>query len=166
MQTKHLFDLILKKMGVFCINILLFPTFHSLQVLPLNNSQGCRLYTRRVHPNRIRDSLASRRSPLQNPKPQFHFAIAMAFRGSISRSLVTAARTSLRSSPPLPRAPTASTPRILPRSRFPFSPARGLGGELGCVQSLLTFRDVAAGLPLTSHPLDNARAFCELSQGT
>ncbi|KMZ68885.1 unknownprotein [Zostera marina] len=87
----------------------------------------------------------------------------MAFRGSISRSLVAATRTSLRSSPPLRRA---STPRILPRRRFSFSPTRGLGGELGCVQSLLNFRDVAVGLPLTSHPLDNARAFCELSQGT
>ncbi|KAG6432964.1 hypothetical protein SASPL_104560 [Salvia splendens] len=93
----------------------------------------------------------------------------MAWRGSLSRSLVSTARASaFRSSPPL-SAPTRLlpspivAPRLRPR-RFSFSNPRTLG-ELGCAHSLLPLSSMA-GVHLTSHLALNVRAFCELSHGT
>ncbi|XP_024958852.1 uncharacterized protein LOC112499813 isoform X1 [Cynara cardunculus var. scolymus] len=86
----------------------------------------------------------------------------MAWRGSISRALMSTARTSsFRSTAPLPRLrpPPISAPRL--HSRRLGNP-RTLG-ELGCAQSLLP---LAAGVRLTSHLTVNVRAFCELSHGT
>nr|GEV24023.1 caspase-6 protein [Tanacetum cinerariifolium] len=87
----------------------------------------------------------------------------MAWRGSISRTIASAARSpSLRSPPssPLPRfrPPPTSAPRIHSRR---FTNPRNLG-ELGCVQSLLPL----AGARMTSRLDVNLRAFCELSHGT
>ncbi|XP_076951297.1 uncharacterized protein LOC143624583 isoform X1 [Bidens hawaiensis] len=85
----------------------------------------------------------------------------MAWRGSISRTLMSAARpSSFRSTAPLPRL------RPPPVSATRFS-SRRLGnprmlGELGCAQSLIPI----AGARLTSHLTVNVRAFCELSNGT
>ncbi|KAH6767082.1 caspase-6 protein [Perilla frutescens var. hirtella] len=91
----------------------------------------------------------------------------MAWRGSISRSLISTARASaFRSSPPLISAPTRLRPstinasRLRPR-RLTFSNPRTLG-ELACVQSLMPLNSMAA----TSHLAINVRAFCELSHGT
>ncbi|KAG8364220.1 hypothetical protein BUALT_Bualt19G0105600 [Buddleja alternifolia] len=90
----------------------------------------------------------------------------MAWRGSLSRSLMSTARASgFRSSPPLavPRrlsSPPLSAPRVQPR-RLSFSNPRTLG-ELGCAQSLLPLM----GARLTSHLAVNVRACCELSHGT
>ncbi|KAL7583222.1 uncharacterized protein LOC111920549 isoform X1 [Lactuca sativa] len=87
----------------------------------------------------------------------------MAWRGSISRTLMSATRnSSFRSTPPpLPRLrpPQVSAPRVhSSRLRNP----RTLG-ELGCAQSLMP---MVAGARLTSHLTVNVRAFCELSHGT
>ncbi|XP_022896850.1 uncharacterized protein LOC111410641 isoform X1 [Olea europaea var. sylvestris] len=88
----------------------------------------------------------------------------MAWRGSLSRSLMYTVRAStFRSSPPLAagrlRPPPVSAPR-----RFSFSNPRTLG-ELGCVQSLMPLHNMA-GVRLTSHLATNVRACCELSHGT
>ncbi|XP_073107911.1 uncharacterized protein [Elaeis guineensis] len=100
----------------------------------------------------------------------------MAWRGSISRSLLATARSSsssLRSPAAAPRLrpPPLATPR-LQRRRPSFSlpgetPVlnRTLG-ELGCTQSLLPLHSVVALPRLTSHLSVSARACCELSQGT
>ncbi|KAL3614255.1 hypothetical protein CASFOL_042329 [Castilleja foliolosa] len=76
----------------------------------------------------------------------------MAWRGSISRSLMSAARsTALRPSPQLsapPRFRPSSIPSSRPNSRrFSFSNPRTLG-ELGCTQSLMPLH---TGAKLTSH---------------
>ncbi|KAJ4812487.1 Caspase-6 [Rhynchospora pubera] len=92
----------------------------------------------------------------------------MAFRGSISRSLLTTAR-SLRSPPStaarLRPAPPPSAPR-LPTRRLSSIPSRNLGALVGA-QALLLPLDcgVKAGPHLTSYLSASARAFCELSQG-
>ncbi|KAG6652538.1 hypothetical protein CIPAW_05G013300 [Carya illinoinensis] len=92
----------------------------------------------------------------------------MAWRsGSLSRSLISTARTSsLRSSPPLPRVrtPPLAAPRVQSR-RFSFATAPRNLGELGCAQSLLPLGNVLATTRLTSHLAVNIRAFCELSHG-
>ncbi|CAM8974212.1 unnamed protein product [Rhodiola kirilowii] len=88
----------------------------------------------------------------------------MAWRsGSLSRSLMSAARnSSLRSAPPLPRVrpPPVSAPRLTSR-RLSFLTPRNVS-ELGCVQSLLPLHTTPL---LASHLVADARAFCELSQG-
>ncbi|XP_047976953.1 uncharacterized protein LOC125219118 isoform X2 [Salvia hispanica] len=94
----------------------------------------------------------------------------MAWRGSLSRSLMSTARASAsRSSPPL-RPPPVSSSRLNSR-RLSFSnPRLIIGcstlGELGCAQSLLSLHTTVAGTRLTSRLADNVRAFCELSHGT
>ncbi|KAL0387051.1 UNVERIFIED_CONTAM: hypothetical protein Sradi_2586900 [Sesamum radiatum] len=91
----------------------------------------------------------------------------MAWRGSLSRSLMSTARASaFRSSPSLSapprlRPPPLSAPRLQPR-RLSFSNPRTMG-ELGCAQSLMP---LLAGVRLTSHLAVNVRACCELSHGT
>ncbi|WOK99614.1 hypothetical protein Cni_G08326 [Canna indica] len=90
----------------------------------------------------------------------------MAWRGSISRSILAAARSSSPRSPPsVPslRSPPASGPR-LQRRRPSFSSPRSLG-ELGCAHSFLPLYSVVAAPRLTSHLSASARACCELSQG-
>ncbi|KAJ0801085.1 hypothetical protein HanPI659440_Chr03g0112721 [Helianthus annuus] len=85
----------------------------------------------------------------------------MAWRGSISRTLMSTARSSsFRSTAPLPRLrpPPVSAPRL--HSRRLGNPR--MLGELGCAQSLMT----VAGARMTSHLTVNVRAFCELSNGT
>ncbi|CAA0806794.1 Unknown protein [Striga hermonthica] len=91
----------------------------------------------------------------------------MAWRGSISRSLMSTARASaFRSSPPLSAPRRLRTPSSLPNSRrFSFSNPRTLG-ELGCTQSLMPLNSMVTGARLTSHLAVNMRAFCELSHGT
>ncbi|XP_064941011.1 uncharacterized protein LOC103969474 isoform X2 [Musa acuminata AAA Group] len=89
----------------------------------------------------------------------------MAWRGSVSRSLLAAARSSpRRPTPALPRLrpPSPTAPR-LPRRRTSSASARSLG-ELRCVQLLLPLQAVAATPRLTSHLSVSARACCELSQ--
>ncbi|KAL5710225.1 hypothetical protein ACHQM5_020815 [Ranunculus cassubicifolius] len=84
----------------------------------------------------------------------------MAWRGSLSRSLISTARSSLRSSaapPPLPRLrPPLAAPRRLFTNPRP----------IGCAQSLIPLHSVVAAARLTSHLSVNARACAELSQGT
>ncbi|XP_072988709.1 uncharacterized protein [Typha latifolia] len=85
----------------------------------------------------------------------------MAWRGSISRSLLATARSSSASRL---RPPPLAAPR-LHRRHLPFPPSRPLGA-LGCVQSLLPLHSSVAIPRLTSHLSASARACCELSQGT
>ncbi|KAB1997422.1 hypothetical protein ES319_D12G022900v1 [Gossypium barbadense] len=93
----------------------------------------------------------------------------MAWRGagSLSRSVISAARApSLRTPPPMPRVrpPTSSAPRLQSR-RLSFAPSRNLG-ELGCVQSFLPLHNLVPMACLTSHLTVSVRACCELSHGT
>ncbi|CAD5175618.1 uncharacterized protein LOC103982928 isoform X3 [Musa acuminata AAA Group] len=91
----------------------------------------------------------------------------MAWRGSISGSLLAAARSYSPRSPHAVRrlpCPPVAGPR-LQRRRLPLSPPRSLG-ELGCAQSFLPLYSVVAAPRLTSHLSVSARACCELSQGT
>ncbi|RVW49673.1 hypothetical protein CK203_076694 [Vitis vinifera] len=91
----------------------------------------------------------------------------MAWRGSLSRSLMSTARaSSLRSSPAAPRVrpPPLAAPRLQTR-RLSFTNPRNLG-ELGCVQSLLPLHNVMASPRLTSHLSVDVRACCELFHGT
>ncbi|KAL6957586.1 hypothetical protein U1Q18_041888 [Sarracenia purpurea var. burkii] len=91
----------------------------------------------------------------------------MAWRGSLSRSVMSTARAStIRTSPPLSRLrpPPLAAPRLQPR-RLSFANPRNLG-ELSCMQSLLPLHSVVAGIRLTSHLAVHARACCELSHGT
>ncbi|XP_026661243.2 uncharacterized protein LOC113462860 isoform X2 [Phoenix dactylifera] len=93
----------------------------------------------------------------------------MAWRGSISRSLLATARSSsstLRSPAAAPRLrpPPLAGPRVQ-RRRLSCAPPRTLG-ELACAQSLLPLHSVVAVPCLTSHLSVSARACCELSQGT
>ncbi|XP_030475627.2 uncharacterized protein LOC115692808 [Syzygium oleosum] len=86
--------------------------------------------------------------------------------GSLSRSLIQAGRSSaLRSSSSsLPRGRPPQIPRL--HSRRPlFTVPRNLG-QLGCVQSLMPLHSTLASSRLTSHISLEARAYCELSQGT
>ncbi|XP_047342451.1 uncharacterized protein LOC124945956 [Impatiens glandulifera] len=88
----------------------------------------------------------------------------MAWRGSISRSLISTARaTTFRSSPAAPRLrpPPLSAPRLQSR-RSSFANPRKLG-ELGCTQSLMP---LYAGATMTARLDVNLRAFCELYNGT
>ncbi|KAH1140147.1 hypothetical protein AAZX31_10G248000 [Glycine max] len=90
----------------------------------------------------------------------------MAFRSaSLSRSLMSTARASLRQaapSSPLPRLrpPPLAAPRVQSR-RFSMPASRNLG-QLGCIQSLLPLTITC----MTSHVAVSARACCELSHGT
>ncbi|KAJ3685481.1 hypothetical protein LUZ61_014645 [Rhynchospora tenuis] len=92
----------------------------------------------------------------------------MAWRGSISRSIASTAR-SVRTSPSsspasLRPSPPLSAPRLPRRAPSFSSPSRPLGA-LGCVQSLMPMQ--GAAIPrLTSHLSAAVRACCELSQGT
>ncbi|KAI4298523.1 hypothetical protein L6164_032073 [Bauhinia variegata] len=93
----------------------------------------------------------------------------MAWRsGSLSRSLMSTARASLRpttpSSIPRIRPPPLAAPSAQAR-RFSLGASRNLR-ELGCTQSLLPLHSTMATTCLTSHFTVNARAFCELSHGT
>ncbi|XP_020690483.1 uncharacterized protein LOC110105356 isoform X2 [Dendrobium catenatum] len=86
----------------------------------------------------------------------------MACRGSISRSIISIARSSpssLRSPAALPRfrPPRIQRTRLFATSRLPC--------ELGCASSLLPLHSVIAIPRLTSHLSVSARACCELSQG-
>ncbi|KAH7867401.1 hypothetical protein Vadar_032895 [Vaccinium darrowii] len=86
----------------------------------------------------------------------------MTWRGSLSRSLISTARSAtMRTPSPLPRVrpPPLSAPR-----RLSFANPRNLG-ELGCVQSLLPLYSVVNGVRLTSHLAVNVRACCELYNG-
>ncbi|CAA0826470.1 Unknown protein [Striga hermonthica] len=88
----------------------------------------------------------------------------MAWRGSLSRSLMSTARV-FNSSPSLSatrslRPPPLSAPRIQVRSRS-FSNPRRIG-ELGCAQSLVP---LATGVRLTSHLSVKVLACSELSHG-
>ncbi|KAA8536249.1 hypothetical protein F0562_028727 [Nyssa sinensis] len=91
----------------------------------------------------------------------------MAWRGSLSRSLISTARASTnRPSQLLSRhcPPPLASPRIRPR-RFSFANPRNLR-ELGGAQSLMPLYTVVAGTGLTSHLAVDARACCELYHGT
>ncbi|KAF9622000.1 hypothetical protein IFM89_029220 [Coptis chinensis] len=85
----------------------------------------------------------------------------MAFRGSLSRSLLSTARSaSFRSSAPRLRP----SPRFQTR-RFSTTNPRTFG-ELGAAQSLILPLQYVVFAPcLTSHLTVNARACCELSHG-
>ncbi|CAK9183286.1 unnamed protein product [Ilex paraguariensis] len=93
----------------------------------------------------------------------------MAWRsGSLSRSLLSTARTStVRSSPSLPRLRPSPlhSPHLHPPPLSTTIP-RTIGGVIGCTQSLLPLHSVVAATRLTSHIAVEARACCELSQGT
>ncbi|KAH1190824.1 hypothetical protein GmHk_20G058259 [Glycine max] len=86
----------------------------------------------------------------------------MAFRsGSLSRSLMSTARASLRPAAPsstLPRLrpPPLAAPRVQSR-RFSMPASRNLG-QLGCTHSLLPLGITC----MTSHIAVSARACCEL----
>ncbi|KAA3482444.1 Six-hairpin glycosidase-like protein [Gossypium australe] len=84
--------------------------------------------------------------------------------GSLSRSVISAARApSLRSPPPLPRLrPSVSSAPRLQSRRLSYAPSRNLG-ELGCVQSFLPLHSMVPTACLTSHLTVNVRACCELS---
>ncbi|KAK8963992.1 hypothetical protein KSP40_PGU009894 [Platanthera guangdongensis] len=86
----------------------------------------------------------------------------MAWRGSISRAILSVGRSSsssLRSPAALPRLspPRIQRTRLFATSRVP--------SELGCASSLLPLHSAAAMPRLTSHLSVSARACCELSQG-
>ncbi|KAL5707127.1 hypothetical protein ACHQM5_025214 [Ranunculus cassubicifolius] len=78
----------------------------------------------------------------------------MAWRGSLSRSLISTARSSIRSSLPRLRPPLAAPRRLFTNPR-----------PIGCAQSLIPLHSVVAAARLTSHLSVNARACAELSQG-
>ncbi|KAG6505798.1 hypothetical protein ZIOFF_038163 [Zingiber officinale] len=82
----------------------------------------------------------------------------MSWRGSMTRTLLAAARSS--SSRPLP----ATSP--LQRRRFSAASPRSME-EIGCAQSFLPLYSAMATPRLSSHlSASAARACCELSQGT
>ncbi|KEH44058.1 uncharacterized protein [Medicago truncatula] len=90
--------------------------------------------------------------------------------GSLSRSFISTARSSLRPAAPSPlprlRPPPLATPRTQPRLfSMPATSSRNLG-QLGCVQSLLPLHSTMAVACLTSHLVVSARACNELSNGT
>ncbi|KAL4577470.1 hypothetical protein LXL04_013579 [Taraxacum kok-saghyz] len=94
--------------------------------------------------------------------------------GSLPRSLISTARSST-----IRRPTTTSLPHLRPPPQpslhghrlrpgpTPSLPGFGtIGGVLGCTQSLLPLHSVVAAARLTSHVAVDARACCELSQGT
>ncbi|CAL0320748.1 unnamed protein product [Lupinus luteus] len=87
---------------------------------------------------------------------------------SVSRSFISTARASLRSSAPsnIPgiRPPPLASPRLQSR-RFSIPSTRNLG-QLGCTQSLLPLHSPMVLTCLTSHLDVSARACCELFNGT
>ncbi|KAG9440302.1 hypothetical protein H6P81_020467 [Aristolochia fimbriata] len=91
----------------------------------------------------------------------------MALRASFSRSFLAAARSATsRSASAAPRVrPPQPAGLRPPRRSFTSSPPR-LFRALGCAQSLLPLHSVVAGQSLTSYLSVEARACCELSQGT
>ncbi|PWA86850.1 hypothetical protein CTI12_AA135090 [Artemisia annua] len=91
----------------------------------------------------------------------------MAWRcGSLPRSLISTARSStIRRSATTPfRLPSSPTLRPGPTPSIPTF--RSIGGVIGCTQSLLPLHSVVAAARLTCHISVEARACCELSQGT
>ncbi|KAK9163774.1 hypothetical protein Syun_004676 [Stephania yunnanensis] len=89
---------------------------------------------------------------------------------SISRSLLSAARApSLRSSAtaaaPRLRPPPLSAPRLQSSRSYFFANPRD-DWRVGMRESLLPLHSVLAAARLTSHLAVDARACCELSQGT
>ncbi|KAG6666131.1 protein NONRESPONDING TO OXYLIPINS 2, mitochondrial-like [Carya illinoinensis] len=94
----------------------------------------------------------------------------MAWRsGSLSRSLLSTVRSSpiRRSSSSSSSLPGLLRPPVPPRPhrRPVFSTARTMAGEMGSIQLLVPLHSLAVAR-LTSHISIQARAFCELSQGT
>ncbi|KAF7840763.1 uncharacterized protein G2W53_003061 [Senna tora] len=88
----------------------------------------------------------------------------MAWRSaSLSRSLISTARASLRPSPSAP-LPRLRPPPPLTVMKIFFVWHRNLG-ELGCTQSLLPLHNTMVTASLTSHFAVSARACCELSHG-
>ncbi|XP_020203718.1 uncharacterized protein LOC109789208 isoform X2 [Cajanus cajan] len=92
----------------------------------------------------------------------------MAWRSaSLSRSVISTARASLRPAAPSPlprlRPPPLAAPRVQSR-RFSMPASRNLG-QLGCTQSLLPLHSTMAITCMTSHVAVSARACCELSHG-
>ncbi|MED6220413.1 hypothetical protein PIB30_044658 [Stylosanthes scabra] len=95
----------------------------------------------------------------------------MAWRcGSLSRSLISAARTVPRpSSVPRFHNPSSPSPSLrshILHSRRPLFTLPRNVGALGCTQSLMPLHSVDAAARLTSHISVESRACCELSQGT
>ncbi|KAI3722638.1 hypothetical protein L2E82_33680 [Cichorium intybus] len=99
----------------------------------------------------------------------------MAWRcGSLQRSLISTARSSTirrSATTPLPRLRPPPQPSLHghPLRPGPTTPIPGfgtIGGVIGCTQSLLPLHSVVADARLTSHVAVEARACCELSQGT
>ncbi|XP_059623949.1 uncharacterized protein LOC132266946 isoform X2 [Cornus florida] len=92
----------------------------------------------------------------------------MAFRcGSFSRSLISTVRVSTaRTSSSLPRLPSPPLRSHHLHSRRLLSNNPRTLGVFGCAQSLLPLHSVVASSRLTSHITVEARACCELSQGT
>ncbi|KAL2906375.1 Histone-lysine N-methyltransferase SETDB1 [Bienertia sinuspersici] len=81
----------------------------------------------------------------------------------MSRSLLNAARSpSFRPSSAFRRPPSPLPPNFVRQS---FTNPRSLG-VLACAQSLMPMHTVVADARLTSHIVVDARACCELSQGT
>ncbi|XP_068657244.1 uncharacterized protein [Aristolochia californica] len=90
----------------------------------------------------------------------------MALRGSFSRSFLAGARAATsRSTPAGPRVRPPQLGGLRPPRRSFSSPPR-VFRALGCAQSLLPLHTLVAGSCRTSHLSLNARACCELSQGT
>ncbi|KAK9949061.1 hypothetical protein M0R45_004605 [Rubus argutus] len=88
---------------------------------------------------------------------------------SLSRSLISTARTAtVRSSPSissLPRSPPLLR-NLSSTSRRTLLSLPANVGQLACAQSLLPLHSAVASARMTSHISGEARAFCELSQGT
>ncbi|KAL9141466.1 hypothetical protein ABFS82_14G105500 [Erythranthe guttata] len=84
----------------------------------------------------------------------------MAWRGSLSTSLIsTATSSAFRSSPSISAARRLHPPLPPPRRRLTFSNPRNMG-ELGGAQSLMPVQMAAAGVRLTSHFSVNLGACC------
>ncbi|XP_071709557.1 uncharacterized protein [Rutidosis leptorrhynchoides] len=98
----------------------------------------------------------------------------MAWRcGSLPRSLISTARSSTirrSTTTPLPRLRPPPSPihghRLHPGPTPSIPSFRTIGGVIGCTQSLLPLHSVVAASRLTCHVAVDARACCELSQGT
>ncbi|XP_021735064.1 uncharacterized protein LOC110701741 isoform X1 [Chenopodium quinoa] len=92
----------------------------------------------------------------------------MAWRsGSFSRSFLNATRSpSIRPSTAFRRPPSPLLPNPARNSRrLSFTNPRSVE-VLGCAQSLMPMHSVVVDTRLTSYIAVDARAFCELSQGT
>ncbi|XP_062156394.1 protein NONRESPONDING TO OXYLIPINS 2, mitochondrial-like [Alnus glutinosa] len=94
--------------------------------------------------------------------------------GSLSRSLLSTVRSTQIRRSSSSSASSSSSLRGLIRPPAPprtlrrplFTTPRAMVGEFACVQSLTPMHNALAAARLTSHISVNARAFCELSQGT